>query len=184
MERGAAASVREAMEGLRPQRVLAYTTVMTVLDNLHRKHWLRRHRDGRAWRYAPALTRQAYTAQLMHEALAVSDDRAGVLARFVEEIDPADAAALAAALREVAEAPEERRRVGVVTIGGALVVYAFVVGLGGPAWIRRAAWPLRAPRLGAARRWWPPRGRCRSRWCWRASRCSCPRAGSPSTSGT
>jgi hypothetical protein len=40
----------------------------------------------------------------MHDALAVSDDRAGVLARFVEEIDPADAAALAAALREV-EAP-------------------------------------------------------------------------------
>jgi predicted transcriptional regulator len=99
-------SVREAMEGLRPQRVLAYTTVMTVLDNLHRKHWLRRQRDGRAWRYAPALTRQAYTAQLMHEALTVSDDRAGVLARFVEEIDPADAAALAAALREVTEAQD------------------------------------------------------------------------------
>jgi len=96
-------SVREAMEGLRPERTLAYTTVMTVLDNLHRKHWLRRHRDGRAWRYAPAITRQAYTAQLMHEALAVSDDRAGVLARFVEEIDPADAEALAAALREATD---------------------------------------------------------------------------------
>src|SRR5690349_20277031 len=96
-------SVREAMDGLRPERELAYTTVMTVLDNLHRKHWLRRHRDGRAWRYAPALTREAYTAQLMHEALAVSDDRAGVLARFVEEIDPADAEALAAALREATD---------------------------------------------------------------------------------
>ena len=95
-------SVREAMEGLRPDRALAYTTVMTVLDNLHRKHWLHRHREGRAWRYTPALTREAYTAQLMHEALAVSDDRAGVLARFVEEIDPADAEALAAALREAA----------------------------------------------------------------------------------
>jgi len=100
-------SVREAMEGLRPERVLAYTTVMTVLDNLHRKHWVHRHRDGRAWRYTPALSRQAYTAQLMHDALAVSDDRAGVFARFVEEIDPADAAALAAALREVTDAPED-----------------------------------------------------------------------------
>ena len=66
----------------------------------------RRQRDGRAWRYAPALTRQAYTAQLMREALAVSDDRAGVLARFVEEIDPADAEALAAALREVTDGPD------------------------------------------------------------------------------
>jgi len=44
----------------------------------------------------------------MHDALAVSDDRAGVFARFVEEIDPADAAALAAALREVTEGPEDR----------------------------------------------------------------------------
>lgn len=92
--------VREVVELMRPQRSPAYTTVMTVLDNLHRKRWLHRDRDGRAWRYAPALSRQDYTAQLMHEALAVSDDRAGVLARFVEEIDPADAAALAAALRE------------------------------------------------------------------------------------
>src|SRR4029078_13440405 len=102
-------SVREAVEGLRPERALAYTTVMTVLDDLHRKHWLRRSRDGRAWRYEPALTREAYTAQLMHESLAVSDDRAGVLARFVEEIDPADAAALAEALREATEGPRGGR---------------------------------------------------------------------------
>jgi Zn-dependent protease with chaperone function len=37
-----------------------------------------------------------------------------------------------------------------VTIGGALVVYAVVVGFAGPVGLRRAAWPLRAPRLGAA----------------------------------
>jgi predicted transcriptional regulator len=98
--------VRDVVELMRPRRTPAYTTVMTVLDNLHRKGWLRRHRDGRAWRYEPVLSRQSYTAQLMREALAVSDDRAGVLARFVEEIDPEDAAALAAALRG---APEERR---------------------------------------------------------------------------
>jgi len=74
-----------------------------VMDNLHRKGWLARSRDGRAWRYEPELTREAYTARLMREALAVSDDRAGVLARFVEEIDPADAAALAAALQETTQ---------------------------------------------------------------------------------
>jgi predicted transcriptional regulator len=90
---------------LSPQRALAYTTVMTVLDNLHRKGWVRRSRDGRAWRYEPVLSRQSYTALLMREALAISDDRAGVLARFVEEIDPEDAAALAAALRDAPEGP-------------------------------------------------------------------------------
>ncbi len=98
--------VRDVVELMQPVRSPAYTTVMTVMDNLHRKGWLQRDRDGRAWRYEPALSRQAYTAQLMHEALAVSDDRAGVLARFVEEIDPDDAAALAAALQE---APERNR---------------------------------------------------------------------------
>jgi predicted transcriptional regulator len=91
--------VREVVDLLHPRRPLAYTTIMTVLDNLHRKGVLSRARDGRAWVYEPVLTRQAYTAQLMREALAVSEDRAGVLARFVEEIDPEDAAALADMLR-------------------------------------------------------------------------------------
>jgi len=95
--------VREVIDLMRPERTPAYTTVMTVMDNLHRKGWLARSRDGRAWRYEPELTREAYTARLMREALAVSDDRAGVLARFVEEIDPADAAALAAALQETTQ---------------------------------------------------------------------------------
>jgi predicted transcriptional regulator len=100
--------VRDVVELMRPDRTPAYTTVMTVLDNLHRKGWLQRARDGRAWRYQPVLDRQAYTAQLMHEALAVSDDRAGVLARFVEEIDPDEAAALSAALREALRPADDR----------------------------------------------------------------------------
>jgi predicted transcriptional regulator len=87
--------VRDVVELMRPERTLAYTTIMTVLDNLHRKGWVDREREGRAWRYEPRLDRQAYTALLMQEALVVSDDRVGVLARFVEQMDPEDAAALA-----------------------------------------------------------------------------------------
>jgi Zn-dependent protease with chaperone function len=37
-----------------------------------------------------------------------------------------------------------------MTVGGALIVYATAVGLAGASGFRRAAWPLRAPRLGAA----------------------------------
>lgn len=92
--------VRDVMEALRPHRTLAYTTVMTVLDNLHRKGWLSRARDGRAWRYSPVLTRQSYTAELMNAALATSSDRAGALARFAEQIEPEEAHALAAALEQ------------------------------------------------------------------------------------
>ena len=97
---GASRLVREVVADLGPQRPLAYTTVMTVMDNLHRKGWLIRERDGRAWRYAPAVSRQAYTARLMNDALATSTDRAGALARFAEQIAEDDAEALARALDE------------------------------------------------------------------------------------
>src|SRR5206468_2997778 len=43
-ERGRPALVREMVEDLREDRALAYTTVMTVMDNLYRKGWLRRGR--------------------------------------------------------------------------------------------------------------------------------------------
>src|SRR3954447_19547294 len=97
--------VREVLDVMHPRRPLASTPVMPVLDTLPRKAWLRRSRDGRAWRYEPVLGRQAYTAQLMRDALAVSEDRSGVLAHFVTQIDPEDAAALAALLGDAGEDP-------------------------------------------------------------------------------
>jgi predicted transcriptional regulator len=93
-------SVREVLSDLRPDRALAYTTVMTVMENLHRKGWLDRERDGRAWRYVPTVNQQQYTAGLMNDALTSSPDRAGALTRFVEQIDIEDAEALARALDE------------------------------------------------------------------------------------
>lgn len=90
--------VRDVVSDLLPGRPLAYTTVMTVMDNLHRKGWLTRERDGRAWRYSTGVTRESYAAQLMNDALESSTNRAGALARFVEQIDAGDAQALAQAL--------------------------------------------------------------------------------------
>ena len=46
-------TVRELVDELQRDREIAYTTVMTVLDNLHKKGWLRRELDGRAYRYEP-----------------------------------------------------------------------------------------------------------------------------------
>ncbi|MCE0765996.1 M56 family metallopeptidase [Pseudonocardia kujensis] len=37
-----------------------------------------------------------------------------------------------------------------MTVGGVLILYAALVGFAGPLALRRAAWPVRAPRLGAA----------------------------------
>jgi len=57
--------VREILDELTPERPLAYTTVLSVMDKLHRKGWLHREPDGRAYRYVPVQTRDAYSATLM-----------------------------------------------------------------------------------------------------------------------
>jgi predicted transcriptional regulator len=97
-ERGRPALVREVVDDLRKDRPLAYTTVMTVMENLHRKGWLRRHRNGRAWRYEPTGSRSGYTAALMNSALATSTDRRTALAHFVLQMSPYDAELLQQAL--------------------------------------------------------------------------------------
>jgi predicted transcriptional regulator len=76
---------------------------MTVLDRLARKEVVVRERDGRAFRYAPRLTRAAMTAELMHEALGGTDtDREQALVSFVGEASAEDLAALRRALDELA----------------------------------------------------------------------------------
>ena len=39
--------VREVSERLNQDRPLAFNTVQTVMENLYRKGWLNRHKDGR-----------------------------------------------------------------------------------------------------------------------------------------
>ncbi len=84
-------------------RDLAYTTVMTVLDRLVAKDLVVRERDGRAFRYAPRLSRAAMTAELMREALeATGADRDQALVSFVGEASAEDLAALRRALADLA----------------------------------------------------------------------------------
>ena len=109
---GRPALVREMVDDLRRDRALAYTTVMTVMENLYRKGWLRRERDGRAWRYEPTGSRSAYTAALMNEALDTSPDRRTALAHFVLQMSPHDVKLLQQALDRTSDqtsgrAPEQ-----------------------------------------------------------------------------
>ena len=105
-ERGRPVLVREVVDDLNQDRPLAYTTVMTVMENLHRKGWLRRERDGRAWRYEPTSSRSAYTAALMNDALGTSSDRRTALTHFVLQMSPHDAALLREALDQALGAPK------------------------------------------------------------------------------
>lgn len=95
---GGPVSVRDVLERLNEDRDLAYTTVMTVLDNLYRKDMVRRDKSGRAWVYQAAASRSSYTAELMGQALAGSPDRGSALLRFVEQLPAAELAELRRAL--------------------------------------------------------------------------------------
>ena len=90
-------TVRQVSGGL-TERDLAHTTVMTVLDRLAKKGFARRERDGRAWRYRAAGTREAYVTELMLNALDQTGDRPAALARFVRSVSGSEARALRRAL--------------------------------------------------------------------------------------
>ncbi|KRE42632.1 BlaI/MecI/CopY family transcriptional regulator [Knoellia sp. Soil729] len=99
------ASVREVLEALPAERGLAYTTVMTVLDRLSKKGLVTRERDGRAWRYTPAGTRESLTAETMRATLDDASDRRATLLHFLDGATPEELDDLRAALSEV----EQRR---------------------------------------------------------------------------
>ena len=102
---GAPLTVREVHERL--DRELAYTTVMTVLGRLAKKGLVRQERDGKAYRYAAASTREQLAASIMLDALGdVGDDREAALVAFVDRVGPAGADALRAALSASERSPE------------------------------------------------------------------------------
>ncbi|MFI1300319.1 BlaI/MecI/CopY family transcriptional regulator [Streptomyces noursei] len=94
-------TVREVLEDLQKERSIAYTTVMTVLDNLHQKGWVRREAEGRAYRYEAVSTRAAYSAALMNEAWSASDNPAAALVAFFGMMSPEQRQALRDAVRMV-----------------------------------------------------------------------------------
>ncbi|MFD7611887.1 BlaI/MecI/CopY family transcriptional regulator [Streptomyces sp. NPDC059828] len=94
-------TVREVLEDLQQERSIAYTTVMTVMDNLHQKGWVRREVEGRAYRYTAVSTRPAYSAALMNEAWSKSDNPAAALVAFFGMMSPEQREALQDAIRVV-----------------------------------------------------------------------------------
>jgi predicted transcriptional regulator len=109
-------TVRQVSNGL-TQRNLAHTTVMTVLDRLAKKGFARRDRDGRAWRYRPAATREAYVAELMLTALEQTGDRDAALARFAQSVSGSEAVVLRDALAQLEGEPTEQQAEGDSGIG-------------------------------------------------------------------
>ena len=99
---GVPVTVRDLFGELQRERPIAYTTVMSTMDNLHRKGWLARERDGKAYRYTAVASREEYSARLMREAMTGSADTEAVLSHFVAQMDGTEAEALRAALERLA----------------------------------------------------------------------------------
>lgn len=91
--------VRDVLERLDTGRQLAYTTVMTVLDNLHRKRWVERERQGKAYEYEAAFSREEASARALRDVLDSSHDPHAVLMRFVETVSDEETDLLRSALR-------------------------------------------------------------------------------------
>ena len=92
-------TVREVFDELTGVRQIAYTTVLSTMDNLHRKGWVRRDREGKAYRYWPTMTREERSANLMRAAFSAGGDSEAVLAFFVGQMTAEESAQLKAALR-------------------------------------------------------------------------------------
>ena len=91
-------TVRDVLERIDRDPPLAYTTVMTVMDNLHRKGAVTRERDGRAFLYWPTKGRAEHTAELMYELLSGSGDASVTLLRFLDTMSAAEVKKLKRAL--------------------------------------------------------------------------------------
>ena len=103
-------TVREVFEELSQERRIAYTTVMSTMDNLYTKGWLERERDGRAYRYWATLAREEYSARLMREALDGGGRSDLVLSYFIEQIGPKESERLRDTLRRLARRSRTAKR--------------------------------------------------------------------------
>ncbi|ASR35727.1 penicillinase repressor [Prauserella marina] len=99
-EAGEPVRVRDVLERLDTGKPLAYTTVMTVLDNLHRKGWTAREQHGKAYHYTPASSREEASTRALREVLGSSADPEAVLLHFVASVSDEETELLRGALRK------------------------------------------------------------------------------------
>lgn len=74
-------SVRDAFVLFEEQ--IAYTTLMTTLDRLYKKHLLSRRKNGRAFLYSPLVTREEFEQGIAEDVI---DGLLGREARGVEPV--------------------------------------------------------------------------------------------------
>ena len=94
--------VRQVLERLDTGKQLAYTTVLTVLDNLHRKDWVTREFEGKAYRYEPTISRVEAATNAVRDVLVASGDPEAALLHFAQSATVEESAVLRKAFRKKA----------------------------------------------------------------------------------
>lgn len=92
--------VRDVLDRLDTGKQLAYTTVMTVLDNLYRKEWVDRKLHGKAYLYEPAFSREEAAARALRDVLDSSGDPNAVLMHFAASVSEQESDLLRETLRK------------------------------------------------------------------------------------
>ncbi len=106
--RAQVSTVRDIFDDLTEDRPIAYTTVLSTMDNLHHKGWLARERVGKAYHYRPTLTREEHSAKLMREAFEDGGDSDLVLTFFLDQMDDHESTQVQAALRRIIDGRHQR----------------------------------------------------------------------------
>ncbi|OMC40711.1 CopY family transcriptional regulator [Mycobacterium sp. GA-1841] len=96
-------TVRSVHDELVGRRQIAYTTVMSTMDNLFRKGWLLRDKVGLAYHYRPVMTREEHSAQLMRTVFESGGDSELILNFFLEQITDDDSVKLRQMLQRFTE---------------------------------------------------------------------------------
>jgi predicted transcriptional regulator len=91
--RRAPITVREVQQAIQPQRQLAYTTVMTVMDRLFHKGFLTRTLRSRAHHYQPAVDYAKARDEALNALIASFFGSREKLKEFLEQKVDAEAAA-------------------------------------------------------------------------------------------
>jgi predicted transcriptional regulator len=101
-------SVRDVLQRMLHDREIAYTTVMTTMDRLAKMEVLDRRKDGRAWIYRPAMTREEFLGSVVRQTLRglPATGTQSALAWFVEQVGETDRSEL----DHLAELIDEKRR--------------------------------------------------------------------------
>ncbi len=82
------ASVREVWHKMLLRRTVAYTTVMTVLDKMHRKGLLTQRKQGKAHIYSPAIDRDQALTEVVRQVLKTYfNNSPSELKRFVNRLE-------------------------------------------------------------------------------------------------